>query len=168
MQKVSLYRSPWLRAIVILLCILLAAFIFVMSAEPATVSGERSTGIAARILAWIFPDLAAGESDAWLAAVLLADRVLRKTAHFCVYAALGALLCLASLGFPAPLRRHYRLPLGIGVLYAASDELHQAFVPGRGPAVGDVALDGVGVLFGIAVVLLLARRIWKKKKTNRC
>ena len=85
-----------------------------------------------------------------------------------VGALLGALLCLSSLGFSAPLRRHYRLPLCIGVLYAASDELHQAFVPGRGPAVGDVVLDGVGVLFGIAVVLLFARRIWKKKKTNRC
>ncbi len=163
MQKVSLYRSPWLRAIVILLCVSLAAFIFVMSAEPATISGERSTGIAARILAWLAPDLAAGASDAWLAAVLLADRVLRKTAHFCVYAALGVLLCFASLGFAAARHTHALRTLGIGVLYAASDELHQAFVPGRGPAVTDVLLDGAGVLFGIAVVLLFARRIWRKK-----
>lgn len=163
MQKIRLYRSEWLSAVVITLCILLAAFIFAMSAEPASVSGERSTGIAARILSMLFSELAAGATDAWEETVAFADHLLRKAAHFCVYTVLGGLLCLASLGFSASPGAHFSLPWCIGTLYAATDELHQAFVPGRGPAVTDVLLDSVGVFFGIAVMMLVARHIWKKK-----
>ena len=40
-----------------------------------------------------------------------------------------------------------------GVLYAISDEVHQSFVPGRGPSVQDVLIDSLGVIFGILVVI---------------
>lgn len=144
-------------------CVLLAAFIFSMSAEPATVSGDRSTGIAERILSAIVSDWEQMELHGQSDLLLSVDHVLRKTAHFCIYAVLGALLCLASLGFDATRRVHVLRSFVFGALYAASDELHQAFVPGRGPAVTDVLLDSAGVLCGIAVVLLVAGRIWKKK-----
>ena len=163
MQKVSLYRSPRLRAVTIGLCVLLAAFIFSMSAEPATVSGDRSTEIAEQLLSAVVSDWDRIESHAQSEMLSTMDHVLRKTAHFCIYTALGALLCLASLGFAASRRLHVLRSFWIGVLYAASDELHQAFVPGRGPAVTDVLLDSSGVLCGIAVVMLVAWSIWKKK-----
>ena len=51
------------------------------------------------------------------------DLVLRKIAHACEYAVLGALLMRALRAeLPA---------FGVGVAYAASDELHQHFVEGR-------------------------------------
>lgn len=164
MQKVSLYRSPRLRAVTIGLCVLLAAFIFSMSAEPAAVSGERSTEIAEQLLSVVVSDWEQIESHAQIEMLSAMDHVLRKTAHFCIYTVLGALLCLASLGFAASRRLHVLRSLLIGVLYAASDELHQAFVPGRGPAVTDVLLDSSGVLFGIAITMLAAGRICKKRK----
>jgi len=38
----------------------------------------------------------------------------------------------------------------MAVIYAASDELHQSFVPGRGPSVWDVLLfDNLGALAGL-------------------
>ena len=40
--------------------------------------------------------------------------------------------------------------LALGVAYAASDELHQHFVPGRTGAPLDVAIDAVGVALGVA------------------
>lgn len=49
----------------------------------------------------------------------------------------------------------------IGVIYAATDEIHQAFVPGRGPLVTDVILDSIGVLTGICIVLLVYKIICK-------
>ena len=49
----------------------------------------------------------------------------------------------------------------IGVIYATSDEIHQSFIPGRGPAVTDVILDSIGILFGILIVIL-AVKIYKK------
>jgi VanZ family protein len=69
------------------------------------------------------------------------DDVLRKLGHVTEYAVLGALLGRA-LWRPLP-------AFVLGAAYAASDELHQHFVPGRTGAPLDVAIDAVGVLIGI-------------------
>ena len=81
------------------------------------------------------------------------DLVLRKIAHFCEYAILGALL-LRALGSEV-------LAVAAGVAYAASDELHQHFVPGRHAAVRDVAIDAAGVVAG---VLLLQSSPWSARR----
>ncbi len=77
------------------------------------------------------------------------DLVLRKIAHFCEYAVLGGLL-LRALG-------RELVAVAAGALYAASDELHQHFVPGRHAAFRDVAIDAAGVVAG---VLLLQSWTW--------
>jgi VanZ family protein len=69
------------------------------------------------------------------------DLVLRKIAHAAEYAVLGALLARA-LGRPG-------VAVLAGVLYAVSDEAHQAFVPGRLGSPLDVAIDAVGVVAGV-------------------
>ena len=52
--------------------------------------------------------------------------------------------------------------MGLCVLYAALDELHQKFVAGRGPALTDVFIDSLGALTGIVlsvlVIVLIRRR----------
>ena len=72
------------------------------------------------------------------------DEVLRKLAHVTEYAILGFLL-LRAIGREWP-------ALLVGVLYAASDELHQHFVHGRHASPIDVLIDSVGLLVGIFVV----------------
>jgi VanZ family protein len=74
------------------------------------------------------------------------DLGLRKLAHLVEYAVLGALLARALPELAA---------LWAGIAYAASDELHQSFVPGRFGSLLDVAIDATGVLVGI----LLLRRV---------
>ena len=76
------------------------------------------------------------------------DLVLRKLAHVAEYAVLGFLL-LRALGSEL-------LAFAAGVAYAATDELHQHFVPGRHGALYDVAIDAFGVLLG---VLAFRRRV---------
>ena len=71
------------------------------------------------------------------------DLVLRKLAHAAEFAVLGALL-LRALGAERP-------ALALGIAYAASDELHQHFVPGRRGSVFDVLIDAVGVALGVAL-----------------
>jgi VanZ family protein len=73
------------------------------------------------------------------------DEVLRKGAHLTEYAILGALL-LRALGSVVP-------AFGLGILYAASDELHQNFVRGRHPSPFDVAFDACGLALGLLVAL---------------
>jgi VanZ family protein len=69
------------------------------------------------------------------------DFVLRKGAHVTEYAILGALLLRAL---------HSEVPAFLaGLAFAASDEFHQHFVPGRHGAVYDVAIDACGILLGI-------------------
>ena len=79
------------------------------------------------------------------------DLVLRKLAHTAEYAILGALLVRATgRAWPA---------FGLGVLYAASDEIHQTFVSGRHGTPVDVAIDAVGVAIGIA--------LWQSARARR-
>jgi VanZ family protein len=85
------------------------------------------------------PDLSSGLGG-W-------DVVLRKLAHVAEFALLGVLLVRATGSAGAA--------IAIGVLYAASDEIHQHFVTGRHGAPLDVAIDAVGVLVGVWV----ARRV---------
>ena len=79
------------------------------------------------------------------------DLVLRKLAHAAEYAILGALLVRAT-GRAGP-------AFGLGVLYAASDEIHQTFVTGRHGTPVDVAIDAVGVAIGIA--------LWQSARARR-
>ena len=76
------------------------------------------------------------------------DTILRKGAHMTEYAILAGLLWLAL--------RYELAALGLALLYAGSDELHQAFVGGRHGSPVDVAIDGIGAAVGL-VVLLHAR-----------
>ena len=41
--------------------------------------------------------------------------------------------------------------------YAASDEIHQSFVPGRVASVQDFAADGLGILTSVGLLLLFWR-----------
>ena len=79
----------------------------------------------------------------------MADFVFRKLAH------LGEFLILAVLLFRA-IKFHSRekvwkiflLVLFLGFLYAALDEFHQLYVPGREGSLIDVLIDSSGVLLG--------------------
>ena len=78
------------------------------------------------------------------------DLLLRKIAHATEYAVLGLLL-LRALGRELP-------AAAVGIAYAVTDEVHQAFVPGRQGAAVDVLVDSVGVLLGVYVLGRAARR----------
>lgn len=79
-------------------------------------------------------------------------------AHFSEYALLAALLWLALRSTPALASRAAALAFGIAVLYAASDELHQSFVPGRHPDVRDLLVDAAGALTALLLLRWWARR----------
>jgi VanZ family protein len=73
------------------------------------------------------------------------DEVLRKGAHMTEYAVL-AMLLFRALGRVLP-------ALALGILYAATDELHQGFVHGRHASPFDVSFDACGLALGLLVLL---------------
>jgi VanZ family protein len=82
------------------------------------------------------------------------DLVVRKIGHAAVFAILGILVHFALGERP----RRELLAWVAASVYAVTDELHQAFVPGRGPSPADVAIDVLGVSAGIAGLGVLAAR----------
>ncbi len=80
-------------------------------------------------------------------------RVGDKALHLLEYAVLALLLSLAVAASPSP-RVRARAPwiaLAAAVVYAATDELHQGFVPGRDANAVDFAADAAGAAIGAAV-----------------
>lgn len=70
----------------------------------------------------------------------LADFLVKKGGHFTGYALLG-LANLHGLGWNG---KRWFLAWLLAVLYSATDEFHQSFVPGRNAALMDVAIDALG------------------------
>ena len=64
-----------------------------------------------------------------------------KVAHFGAYALLAWLLAFAAGRSRLPIA----LAVVLGLLYGATDEIHQSFVPGRSPDVLDWFADAAGV-----------------------
>ena len=103
------------------------AAIFVLSSQPVPAAGEQ-------------------------ALALTGDKVL----HLAEYAGFAFLLALAVGTVPSARVSARASPIAfiVATLYAASDELHQALVPGRQGDVSDLAADAVGALLGAAVLHL--------------
>jgi VanZ family protein len=85
------------------------------------------------------------------------DLISRKIVHMTEY----GLLCLLwwrAFRRVMPPRRALFLALGASIAYAATDEVHQAFVHGRHGTPVDVGIDMVGMAVAST---LIARRTWR-------
>ena len=81
------------------------------------------------------------------------DLSIKKFGHALGY---GLLACSYLRGLGG---KHPWLAWAMALTFAASDEIHQSFVPGRGPSVWDVLLfDNLGALAGLWVGSLLRKR----------
>jgi VanZ family protein len=81
---------------------------------------------------------------------------IRKCAHFAEYFILSLLVLRAIRGGRHTARLAWALAaIGIVAGYAALDEFHQSFVPGRTPAVMDVLIDTTGGAAAQAIAALV-------------
>jgi hypothetical protein len=76
-----------------------------------------------------------------------------KVVHFVEYGVLGFLLARLIANAQSGFSRWFLLGLAaiLATLYGISDEVHQAFVPGRNASLWDVVADGLGGLMGAVV-----------------
>ena len=82
-----------------------------------------------------------------------------KVGHVVGYGALGAALLY---GFGPGRRRSVALSLAVTLLYAAPDEFHQSFTPGRSAGITDVLIDLGAAGAAVFVITLIARFSWKR------
>lgn len=76
-------------------------------------------------------------------------RHLDKLLHLAAYTILGALFFRALSSGGGNLKRAVIFSILFTGLYGLSDEIHQAFVPGRSPEATDVAADFAGGIVGV-------------------
>jgi VanZ family protein len=130
--------------------------IFVFSNQPGGGSGALSRLIMS-YLAKVGIDFQAwfGDHAVW---------VLRKCAHFTEYMLLFFLLQLALTTGIEGRKARWWAWLGV-ILFAASDEFHQLFIPGRVGDVLDVAIDSAGGLMGLVIWTLVHWRVSRKSQS---
>jgi len=125
--------------------------IFMFSAQPATKSNELSVGFTKVLidtLGRIFPfNIETSTINSFVGQM---NHIIRKFAHFSIYLVLGILVSRALIknGYKT---RVVLISFLICSIYAASDELHQLFVPGRGCQLKDVLIDSAGSFIGICL-----------------
>ncbi len=94
------------------------------------------------------------------------DLVLRKGAHvteYCVLFLLSRRAITGSIGAWSG-KKASLASIAFSVLYAASDEYHQSFVPTRGPSVIDVGIDSVGAVAGYFIYSFWKGHIERKNE----
>ena len=92
------------------------------------------------------------------------DFIIRKLAHFTEFAGLGLLFAIALKVQTGK----SKTPTAIicSSIYAATDEIHQIFVPGRACRVLDWGIDTCGAALGALAVLLIITLAAKNKASK--
>lgn len=121
-----------------LFALLVMGMIFAFSADTAVASNAKSSFLC-DVLYPLFASLFSLDTFTFL---------IRKAAHFSIYALLGICVCNACLADARLRRRAIWIAVGVCFLYACSDELHQLFSDGRSGQFRDVLLDTAGALCG--------------------
>lgn len=140
--------------------------IFMFSAKDATRSTKDSNEVVEIIGEIIYEDFDNLDAEEKQVFIDKTDHVVRKTAHGLEYMLLGVLLMNAGLGLKNRKKTVAFLSFITGSLYAASDEIHQLYVPGRAGMVTDWLIDSGGVLAGVAAVSVTALLIRRKKEAT--
>jgi VanZ family protein len=130
----------------------------VFSASADAQSYHHSSLFFEPLMRWLFPHMPPAQVAAF-------HHIFRKCCHLAEYAVLAGLLWRA---IRKPVKNDPRpwlwpeagLALAIVFAYAASDELHQVFVPTRTPLISDVLIDTSGG----AIALLL---LWLRGKFSK-
>jgi len=152
MLKLRIFLKYWLPVL------LWMALIF--SASGDAKSYQHTSTLFEPLLNWLFPQMPPTQIEAL-------HHLFRKCGHLTEYAVLALSLWRA---IHQPQKKSPRpwswaeagLALAIVFLYAASDELHQSFVPSRTAQISDVLIDTAGGAAALAV-LWLGKKLFKTR-----
>lgn len=130
--------------------------IFLFSSQPSDESSKESLFVGrmvGQIFVKDFEEWPKEEQEAFAETI---NYPVRKTAHATEYAILGILVLMRCCCQETWCRRRMIVTAwGISTAYAATDEFHQIFVPGRAGMVTDVMIDSSGALAGILLAALV-------------
>ena len=132
--------------------------VWIFSASTDLMSHPHTSRIIEPLLRWLIP----GISPENLEAIHFG---IRKAGHLSEYAILS-ILFWRGCGWRWPresANRRLLRALMLSILYSATDEFHQLFVPSRAASPLDVLIDGVGAAIGLLIVLALTRTRFSRR-----
>lgn len=148
------------RAIFAILIIVNCIVIFNFSAQNSEKSTESSDVIVNKVVNTISHVRKKTKKDTLKKTVTV---VVRKLAHFSIYALLGVWEMLLLNTFNLSVKQKILMCVIFGGLYALSDEIHQNYVGGRSPEVRDVCIDTLGIFCG-GMLGVAINKVFKFKK----
>ncbi len=115
---------------IILITLLCLTFfqIFQFSNEDSTKSSSRSREVMRKIVN-IFPYTKNLSEKTKTKIVEKSQPIIRKLAHFSIYALVGVLIMAFVSTYKLLLWKKFGISIFVGLLYAISDEFHQSFIP---------------------------------------
>lgn len=152
-----------IRFILVLLLILTFGMIFNFSNQDSEKSGSTSQKVTEAITKDIKSIQKLNKNEKAKIIDKIED-VIRKIAHFSLYALIGFLLMALFSTYNINEKNKIISTIIIGAIYAISDEFHQSFIPGRSGQVSDVFLDTLGVAVGGLFILLIIKTVKKFRK----
>lgn len=154
------------RIIFAILIIINCIAIFCFSNQIADDSSITSS-IVVNLISEIIPTIKnMQEPDKTILKEEILTQIVRKGAHFSIYAMLGILTINFMLTFEnKKMSKKIIYALMFCMFYAITDEFHQYFIPGRSAEIRDVLIDSSGALTGIlfVIIVLAIVKIIKKK-----
>ena len=128
----------------------------IFTASSDAESAHHSSIYFEPLMRWLFPSM----SQAHIEQLHYA---FRKCCHMTEFAVLAVLMWRAIRQPQRNDRRNWRwdeagLALSLVFLYAASDELHQVFIPSRTGQISDVVVDVLGGAIGLTLLWLAGKK----------
>ncbi|MDE6601648.1 MAG: VanZ family protein [Lachnospiraceae bacterium] len=140
------------------LAIVWMCIIFAFSAQQKEESGAVSASFTFHMVSSTRTFFHLDLSDARVKEISDAiEGFIRKVAHMAEFGIMSVLLYIWVGQWEMSFLRRGGTAAGATAIYAATDEIHQLFVPGRAGRFSDVCIDSAGALAGVIVFALLVR-----------
>ena len=151
------YRRVTGALLVVWMCV-----IFLFSSQPSDESSKVSGTVCERVVEDANRVLKLEMNQARVQSVAESiEYPVRKAAHMTEYAILGLLSFAFYRGILKKEKRQFLAALLTAAVYAATDEFHQYFIPGRSAEVMDVCIDTLGALIGLAILFFTLKVVRK-------
>lgn len=152
------FKMFFLRNLAGVLAIVWMCIIFGFSAQTKEESGAVSNSFTYQIVSSTRSFFHLDLSDERVKEIADAiEGLVRKAAHMTEYGILSVLIFIWLGQWEMSLLRRGVTASGAAAVYAATDEVHQYFVPGRAGRFSDVCIDSAGAVAGIVVFVLLVK-----------
>ena len=127
--------------------------LLIFAGSTDLLSAAQTSPFVVPFLLWLGPQIS-------LATITSIHFALRKLGHLTEYAVLAALLWCALRSTLISMRSTAiaGLVFFASAVFAASDELHQSFIPSRTASIKDVMIDTCGAAIALALCVALRRR----------